>query len=127
MSPINIYSNIAAGIPIEMNPEIQDVFYLPTHWLQNSKDSFILTVKGDSMVDADINNGDYIIIKKQATEDSRDIVAVDIDGNATLKRFIPMGDTIFFIPENKNYEPIQVKADQARIIGVAVGSIKRKM
>ena len=127
MYPLNIYSDIAAGVPIEMNSDVQDIFYLPTHWLQNSNESFILKVKGDSMIDAGVNDGDYVIIKKQSVAESRDIVAVDIDGNATLKRFVPMGDTIFFMPENKDYEPIQVKADQARIIGVAVGSVKRRM
>lgn len=49
-----------------------------------------------------------------------------MDGNATLKRFMPRGSTIFLIPENKNYEPIQVSSEQANIIRIAVGIIKKK-
>jgi len=126
LTRLNIYSDIAAGKPIFINSEIQDKFYIPYHWLKDSINSFILKIKGDSMIEADIFDGDYVIIKKQNTADNREIVAVEVDGNATLKRFIPMGDTIFLMSENKNYEPIQVKADQASIIGVAVGVIKSK-
>lgn len=126
LSKLNIYSEIAAGKPILINTEIQDEFYLPHHWVKDSINSFILKIKGESMIEANIDNGDYVIIKKQSTADTRDIVAVDIDGNATLKRFIPMGDIILLMAENKNYEPIQVRAEQANIIGIAVGIIKRK-
>lgn len=67
-----------------------------------------------------------MVIKKQSTAENRDIVAVDIDGNATLKRFIPMGDSIFLMPENRSYEPIQMSADAINIIGIAIGVIKKK-
>ena len=52
-------------------------------------------------------------------------VAVAIDGDAALKRFMRMGDTILLIPENEKYEPIHISSEQARIIGIAVGIIKR--
>ena len=125
MSRLGVYSEIAAGKPIQINSEFQDDFYLPSHWVKDSINSFILKIKGNSMIEANINDGDYVIIKKQSTAENRDIAAVDIDGNATLKRFIPMGSIILLMPENKNYEPIQVRADQAKIIGVAEGIIKR--
>lgn len=126
LSRLNIYSDIAAGKPIFINDEIQDTFYIPKCLIRDEFNSFIVKVKGDSMVEANINSGDYVIIKKQNTAETRQIVAVDIDGNATLKRFVPMGDNILLMPENKDYEPIQVSVDQVKILGIAVGLIKRK-
>lgn len=126
LSRLNIYSDIAAGNPIFINDEIQDTFYIPKCLVRDEFNSFIVKVKGDSMIEANINSGDYVVIKKQSTAETREIAAVDIDGNATLKRFVPMGDNILLMPENKDYEPIQVSADQVSILGIAVGLIKRK-
>ncbi|AKN29507.1 LexA family transcriptional regulator [Clostridium carboxidivorans P7] len=124
LKKLPVYSDIAAGEPILMNPEIEDVFYVPTYWLKGMKDCFILKVRGDSMIGADIDNGDYVIIKKQYTAQNKDIVAVNLDGNATLKRFVNKKEGIYLMPENKKYEPIRINDEGARIIGVAVGIIK---
>lgn len=125
LKKLPVYSDIAAGEPILMNPEIEDVFYVPTYWLKGMKDCFILKVRGDSMIGADIDNGDYVIIKKQYTAQNKDIVAVNLDGNATLKRFVNKKEGIYLMPENKKYEPIRINDEGARIIGVAVGIIKQ--
>lgn len=78
------------------------------------------------MIDAGIDNEDFVVIAKQSTTNNRDIVAVDIDGNATLKRIMPMGDTVLLISENQAYEPMQVRSDAVKIIGKAVGVVKEK-
>ena len=77
------------------------------------------------MEGARIKNGDWVVIKRQQTAENRDIVAVSIDEDATLKRFMKMDDTILLIPENEKYEPIHISSEQASIIGIAVGIIKR--
>ena len=124
---IKIYSKIAAGIPIEINEYEEGEFILPSSWLKGTESTFILNVKGDSMIDAEIDNGDYVVINKQPIANSGEIVAVDIDGHATLKRFRPMGGNILLIAENEKYEPIILDNNDAKIIGVAVGIIKNKL
>ena len=125
--PLNIYCEIAAGMPIYMNAQTQGKFYVPTDWVGNGGEHFILKVKGDSMIGANIDNGDLVVIESRQTAENREIVAVATDAeSATLKRYMKMGDTILLIPENENYEPIQIKCDEAKILGVVVGVIKKE-
>ena len=125
--PLNIYCEIAAGMPIYMNAQTQGKFYVPTDWVGNGGEHFILKVKGDSMIGANIDNGDLVVIESRQTAENREIVAVATDAeSATLKRYMKMGDTILLIPENENYEPIQIKCDEAKILGVVVGVVKKE-
>lgn len=121
-----IFNNIAAGKPIFINSEIQGEFYLPKEWFNPMNEYFILKVKGDSMIDAGIDDEDLVVIERQDSVNNRDIAAVDVDGNATLKRVMPMGDTVLLISENNAYEPMQVQSNSVKIIGKAVGVIKNK-
>jgi len=125
LKKLAVYGNIAAGIPIQMNEEIENKLYLPKEWFPENQQYFVLKVKGDSMIGANINNGNYVIIKGQNTAENRDIVAAAEGENATLKRFTKMGDSVILMPENPNYEPIMLRSEDARIIGVAVGVLKR--
>lgn len=120
-----IYSDIAAGEPILINPDIEGNFQLPKYWLKGIKDCFILKVKGDSMIGADIYDGDYVVIRKQHMAQNNDIVAVDLDGSATLKRLVMNRSGAILMPENKKYNPIPIVDDEASIIGVAIGVINR--
>jgi SOS regulatory protein LexA len=123
--PLKVYSSIAAGLPIYMNSQCEDALMLPKHWFNSSDEYFVLKVKGDSMIGAGIDNGDMVVIRKQETADNRDIVAAAVDSeNATLKRFMIMGDSVLLIPENDKYEPIQIKSDEAKVLGVAIGVVK---
>lgn len=121
---IPIYSEIAAGKPILINDTLEGKYFLPSEWVGNSNDLFILKIKGDSMINKNINDGDYVVINKQNAADIGDIVAVDIEGNATLKTYKTMGGKILLMPENDAYEPFMLDEDQFSIIGVAVGIIK---
>ncbi|QGU94450.1 repressor LexA [Clostridium bovifaecis] len=123
---IPVYGNIAAGIPIQMNEEIESKLHLPLEWFSQNEQYFVLKVKGDSMIGANINSGDYVIIKAQSTADNRDIVAAADGEKATLKRFTKMGDSVILMPENPNYEPIMLRSEDARIMGVAVGVWKKE-
>lgn len=122
---LNVYSDIAAGEPILMTDELRDHKYLPFEWISSPSESFVLNVKGNSMKDANIIHGDQIVIKSQNTAQNGQIVAVELDGCTTLKRFHVMGNHIVLIAENQDYEPIMVSSDMVRVLGIAVGCIRK--
>lgn len=126
VTQIPMYSDIAAGEPIYINDELESNFYLPKFWVRGMKDCFILKVKGDSMIGADINDGDFVVIQKQYAAQNGDIVAADLDGSATLKRLSIKQDGVLLIPENQKYKPIPMNEDDSSIMGVAIGIIKSK-
>ena len=119
-----MFSNIAAGNPIEMNDNIEGTFSLPKYWLERGKDTFILRVKGDSMVDKNICNGDLVVIKKQANANHNDIVAANLDGEATLKTLNLNDENPKLMPANSLYSPIDLANRNVSILGVAIGVIK---
>ncbi len=122
-----MFSNIAAGNPIEMNDNIEGTFYLPKYWLERGKDTFILRVKGDSMVDKNICNGDLVVIKKQANANHNDIVAANLDVEATLKTLNLNDNTPKLMPANSLYSPIDLTNRNVSILGVAIGVIKEEI
>ena len=122
---VPVFNEIAAGKPVLINDSWEDEFYLPNLWTKSMEDIFILKIKGDSMINKNIHDGDYVLINKQPTANIGDIAAVDIDGNATLKTYKTMGGKILLIPENDAYEPMFLDEEQVNIIGVAVGVIKK--
>jgi SOS regulatory protein LexA len=125
MRELPLFTNIAAGEPILMNPDVEDTFYLPEMWLKGLDNHFILKVKGDSMIGAGINDGDYVVIRSTPSAQNRDIVAVDLDGNATLKRLKIKKNEVLLMPENEKYSPIPIGEDGVHILGTAVGILKK--
>jgi len=121
---IPVFNEIAAGSPILMNDSVEDNYSLPKEWVRNTKDVFMLKVKGDSMINKNIYDGDYVVISKQNMPSIRDIVAVDIEGEATLKTYKIIDGKIALIPENEHYEPIIIEDQQFSFLGVAIGLIK---
>lgn len=127
LEDIPMFSNIAAGNPIEINEGIEGTFYLPKYWLERGKDAFILRVKGNSMVDKNICDGDLVVIKKQATANHNDIVAASLDGEATLKTLNLNEDSPKLMPANSLYSPIELENKDVSILGVAIGVIKQEI
>lgn len=123
---VPVYSDIAAGEPILISDEFEGSFSVPTYWLKGIKDAFMLKVKGDSMIGANIHHGDYVLIRQQTIANNNDIVAVDLDGNATLKRLSIKKDGIFLLPENPKYDPIKIESEDAMIMGTAIGVISKR-
>ena len=105
---------IAAGGPILAEEAIEDVFPLPRQIVGEGQ-LFLLKVVGDSMVDAAICDGDWVVVRQQPTADNGDIVAAMIDGEATVKTFQRKAGRVLLIPHNAAYEPIDGR--DASILG----------
>lgn len=127
LEEIPMFNNIAAGTPIEMNDDIEGSFYIPKYWLEKGKATFILRVKGDSMVEKNICDGDLVVIKKQNAANHNEIVAASLDGEATLKTLNLSGDLPKLMPANSLYEPIRLGNKEVNILGVAIGIIKQEI
>ncbi len=119
--PIPILGNITAGQPILAVENYEDVFYMPTG-LFRGDDLFMLTVQGESMIEAGIMNGDKVIIKRQDTAENGDIVAALVDDSATVKRFFKENGHYRLQPENATMAPMIF--DELSIIGKVVGLIR---
>jgi repressor LexA len=122
MTNLPLIGDIAAGSPILAYENVEDVYPIPIDWV-GKEESFMLQVKGDSMIDAGIFSGDYVIISKQYTASNGQIVAALIDDEATLKTFYKEKNYIRLQPENKNMEPIIAK--NVEILGVLKCVIRR--
>ena len=120
---IPIVGTITAGMPILAVENIEDVFPLPIDYVKNKEQLFILKVKGESMIDAGILDGDMSIIEQTNFAENGDIVAALIDNEATLKRFFKEKNHIRLQPENESMSPIIV--DDCKIIGKLVGIYRR--
>ena len=120
-----LVGRIAAGLPIEAIETGKDSLYVPKV-LTRGSDSFILEIKGESMIDAGINDGDLAIIKKQSTANNGDIaVALTNENEATLKRFRKRGDTIALEAANEAFETRIYSAGQISIQGILIGLIRQ--
>lgn len=122
---IPVFNEIAAGNPIEINDEKQENFYLPKEWVDRNNDNFILQIKGDSMIEKNINDGDLVVIRRQNTAYQNDIVAISLNGEATLKILKYNDGVPSLMPANALYSPILLIGKQAEILGVAIGVIKK--
>ena len=120
-----VVGRIAAGLPIEAIESGENSLFI-SKFLTKGLDSFILEIKGESMIDAGINDGDLAIIKKQSTANNGDIaVALTNDNEATLKRFRKRGDTIALEAANESFETRIYSAGQISIQGILIGLIRR--
>ncbi len=102
-----LVGNVAAGTPILAEQNIQEYMSLPTEIVGDSA-SYMLEVHGQSMIEAGINDGDYVVVREQQNADNGDIVVALIDDGATVKRFYKESDHIRLQPENHTMEPIIV-------------------
>ena len=102
---VPLVGNVAAGEPILAEENITDTISLPTDIVGDAP-SFMLSVRGDSMIEAGINDGDYVVVKEQPVADNGDIVVAIIDDGATVKRFYREKDHIRLQPENSSMDPI---------------------
>ncbi|MCB0917458.1 MAG: transcriptional repressor LexA [Actinobacteria bacterium] len=123
---VPVVGRIAAGGPILAEQHVESVFSLPTE-LTGPGELFILEVRGDSMIDAAICDGDYVVVRSQPTAQNGDIVAAMFtdgpDSEATVKTFKRDGAGVWLLPQNSAYEPIP--AERATIMGKVVSVLRR--
>ncbi|MBK5934948.1 repressor LexA [Rhodovulum imhoffii] len=120
-----VMGRIAAGTPIEAISETSHHVAVPGTMLSGRGRHYALEVKGDSMIDAGINDGDVVVIREQTTADNGEIVVALVEGHeATLKRFRRKGNMIALEAANPAYETRILRSDQIRIQGRLVGLIR---
>jgi repressor LexA len=119
---VPVLGRIAAGGPILAEEAIEDVFPLPREIVGDGA-LFLLRVTGESMINAAIADGDWVVVRQQPTADNGDIVAAMIEGEATVKTFKRKDGHVWLLPHNDAFEPIP--GDQATILGKVVAVLRR--
>lgn len=119
---VPIIGKVTAGQPILAVENIEDTFPIPVQYTHNS-DVFMLKVKGESMIEAGILDGDLVLVKKQSYAANRDIVVALIENDATVKRFFKEKNAIRLQPENSSMQPIFVK--DVSILGKVIGLFRK--
>lgn len=119
---VPVVGRIAAGGPILAEERVEDVFPLPKQLVGDGQ-LFLLEVSGESMIDAAICHGDYVVIRQQPTAENGEIVAAMIDGEATVKTFQRKGGKVWLLPHNDAFEPID--GTNATILGKVTAVLRR--
>lgn len=120
-----LLGRVAAGLPIEA-VENRETIEVPSFMVKQVGNHFVLQVKGDSMVDEGILEGDYVILKKQDTAHNGQTVVALVNNEATIKKYFKRKDKIELHPANPSYRPIIVEADQDfKIEGILAGVIRK--
>ncbi len=119
---VPVVGRIAAGGPVLAEQAVEDVFPLPRE-LVGEGTLFMLKVTGDSMVEAAICDGDWVVVRQQPTAENGEIVAAMIDGEATVKTYKRRDGHVWLMPHNPAYEPIP--GDDATVLGRVVSVLRR--
>ncbi len=115
---------VSAGLPIEAVEE-REVIAVPEDMV-GSGDCYVLQVRGESMIDEQIRDGDYVVLEKRQRPQNGSVVVALIDGHeATLKKFYKEGDTVRLQPANMALKPISVPAEKVRVQGVVIGVLRK--
>lgn len=127
MASIPLLGRVAAGMPV-LSPEHREgevKVDLSLFKLRSPRGIFALKVKGDSMVDSHIVDGDSIIVHSQVVANDGDIVVAMVDGEATVKRFFQEKNRVRLQPENRTMRPIYVEQGELRVLGKVVGVLRK--
>ncbi|MBV9162913.1 MAG: transcriptional repressor LexA [Pseudonocardiales bacterium] len=119
---VPVVGRIAAGGPVLAEQAIEDVFPLPKE-IVGAGSLFLLRVVGDSMVEAAITDGDWVVVRQQPSAENGDIVAAMLDGEATVKTFKRRDGHVWLLPHNPAYQPIP--GDEATVLGRVVAVLRR--
>jgi len=121
-SYVPVLGQIAAGVPITAEEVVEDVFPLPKQ-LVGEGDLFLLKVTGDSMVEAAICDGDWVVVRQQQHAENGDVVAAMLDNEATVKTFKRTDGHVWLMPHNPDFSPID--GDHATILGKVTAVLRR--
>lgn len=119
---VPLVGRIAAGGPILAEQQVEDVFPMPRS-IVGDGELFILEVRGDSMIDAAICEGDYVVVRRQPSAENGQIVAALLDTEATVKVFQQKGGQTWLLPRNPHYTPID--GNHAQILGIVTAVMRR--
>lgn len=115
---------VEAGIPTTADEQFLDTLSIEEYLVPKKEKTFILEVKGDSMIEAHIDEGDLVIAERSEIAKDGDIVIAEVDGGWTLKYFKTDGKKIWLMPANKNYKPIYPEFEM-RIAAIVTGVIRK--
>ena len=118
---VPLVGQIAAGVPITADQQVEEIFPLPRQ-LVGKGDLFMLKVNGESMIDAAICDGDWVVVRTQNDAENGEIVAAMIDGEATVKTFRRRDGHTWLLPRNSAFEPIL--GDEAVVLGKVVAVLR---
>ena len=121
---VRLLGLVEAGIPTVADEANLDSLNLDNFLIKNRDSSYLLEVKGDSMIEEGIKEGDLVIVEKRNDAKDGDIVIAEVDGGWTMKYFRKKGNTIFLEPANKNYKPIYPENDM-KISAIVKGVIRK--
>jgi repressor LexA len=124
LSEIPLLGLVQAGIPSEADAQTLDTMSLDGYLIKDREHTFLLEVKGDSMIEAHIEEGDLVIAQRTETARDGDIVVAEVDGEWTLKYYKKSGDKTWLMPANKNYKPIYPQ-ESLRIAAIVRGVIRK--
>jgi repressor LexA len=124
VSMVPLVGTIAAGVPITAHENVEALVPVPQGMIRNVKTAFALRVKGDSMINAHIMEGDLVVFKEQSTAENGDLVAFLLGDEATVKRIEFTSDGVRLKAENPAYAPIEVRREDSRIMGKVIGLVR---
>lgn len=121
---VPLLGSIAAGLPLLAVENVESYVPVPAEMAAKSAELFALRVRGDSMTGDAILDGDTIVVRSQPTAENGEVVAALIGDEATVKRLDKSSKPARLLPSNPNYEPIELRRDDVRILGKVVGLVR---
>ena len=121
---VKLLGLVEAGIPTVAEEESLDTLNLDNYLIKNRMATYLLEVKGDSMIEEGIKEGDLVIVERRNDPKDGDIVIAEVDGGWTMKFFKKKGNSVYLQPANKNYKPIYPENDM-KISAVVKGVIRK--
>jgi repressor LexA len=125
---VSVLGRVAAGAPIFASENIEDTLQIDKSLLGQSGENFVLRVRGDSMIEAGIFDGDYLFVRKQMVAERGQTVVALLGEEATVKYYYPERDYVRFQPANPDYAPIIVRREDlnpTQILGIVVGVYRK--
>ncbi len=130
LTPMKIFGEtpllglVEAGIPTTVDASVLDTINIDDYLIKNKESTYLLEVKGDSMIDEGIHEGDLVVVERRGNPKDGDIVIAEVDGGWTMKYFKQKGKLIYLKPANKNYAPIYPEYD-LKVAAIVKGVIRR--
>ena len=124
LSEVPLLGLVEAGFPTTTEEEVLETMSLDSYLIKHKESTYLLEVKGDSMIDEGIKEGDLVIVERRGDAKEGDIVIAEVDGGWTMKYYKKKGNQVYLMPANKNYKPIYPEYD-LKIAAIVKGVIRK--